>query len=80
VGLLETGLDRQAVRARLATCPYLLDDFVSFTLLWGAVNLRFGNWLPVAVTVGLVLVLVRVERFDVASPRVPWVARRVRGE
>jgi len=64
---LDAGFDRAAVRARLADCPYLLDDLVSFTLLWGAVNVAFGQWVPVALTAALVLALVRLGRFDLLA-------------
>ena len=59
----------RALQARLETCPYLLDDLVSFTVLWGLVNAVFGNWIPVVLTVLLVGTLVRVDRFDLVVPR-----------
>jgi len=63
---LEAGFDRPTLSDRLASCPYLLDDFVSFTLLWGVVNARYGHWIPVLATGALVVALVSVDRFDVA--------------
>jgi putative membrane protein len=74
---LEVGLDAAAVRSRLAACPFALDDLVSFTFLWGVVNVYYGNWVPALVTAALVGALVWVDRFDVAVP--PAVRRRARG-
>lgn len=49
--------DERAVRDRLATCPYILDDLVSFVILWGAINAWFGHWIPVFVAVVLTVLL-----------------------
>jgi len=35
VAILDWGFDRGALRERLATCSFLLDDLVSFVVLWG---------------------------------------------
>ncbi|WP_435179578.1 bisanhydrobacterioruberin hydratase [Halorussus sp. AFM4] len=67
VSLVEWGFDREAVAARLAGCEFALDDLVSFVLLWGAMNVYFGNWVPVALAAGLAAGLVRTDRFDVAG-------------
>ncbi|MFB6122584.1 MAG: bisanhydrobacterioruberin hydratase [Haloferacaceae archaeon] len=45
--------DRVAMERRLRTCPFVLDDAVSFVVLWGAVNGYYGNWLPVGVALAL---------------------------
>jgi putative membrane protein len=44
---------------------------VSFVILWGGINLWYGNPLPVAVAAAFGLGLVRADRFDarVFSPR-----------
>lgn len=49
VTLLDWSLDTGAVRARLDRCRYLLDDFVSFLVLWGIVNAWYGHWIPTIV-------------------------------
>lgn len=67
VTVLEWGFDTARLRERVYGCRYALDDFVSFTVLWGLVNVVFGQWVPVALTVGLVGVLVWVNRFDVVG-------------
>ncbi|MFB6219648.1 MAG: bisanhydrobacterioruberin hydratase [Halobacteriaceae archaeon] len=66
VGLVEAGFPVERLRARLETCEFMLDDLVSFTLLWGTVNAYFGQWVPAALTVALVAGLVRADRFDFA--------------
>jgi putative membrane protein len=61
---LEVGLDRERLLRRLRTCPFMLDDLVSFVLLWGGVNAWFGHWVPVALAAGLAGALAAVDRFD----------------
>ncbi|MFB6104284.1 MAG: bisanhydrobacterioruberin hydratase [Halobacteriaceae archaeon] len=68
VVLVEAGFPRDALRSRVRTTPYALDDFVSFTLLWGGLNLYFGYALPVLITGGLVVGLAAVDGFDFAAP------------
>ena len=68
LSLIEWGFDREAVSARLADCEFALDDFVSFVVLWGAMNVYFGNWVAVAVAATLAGGLVRTDRFDLAMP------------
>jgi len=78
---LDWGFDPEALRSRLSTAPFMLDDLVSFVLLWGGVNAWFGNWVPVAVAALFGVGLVRADRFDAAllasawgrgRGRVPW--------
>ncbi|MFP4530213.1 MAG: bisanhydrobacterioruberin hydratase [Halodesulfurarchaeum sp.] len=58
------------VLERLATCRFMLDDLISFVILWGGVNLYFGQWLPVAVAVLIGAGLFGTDRFDFdVSPR-----------
>ncbi|WP_309221885.1 bisanhydrobacterioruberin hydratase [Halorussus sp. MSC15.2] len=64
IALVEWGFDRDALAARLRDCEFALDDFVSFVVLWGAMNVYFGNWVAVALAVGLSAGLVRADRFD----------------
>lgn len=66
VSLVEWGFDRTALAARLDDCEFMLDDFVSFVVLWGATNAYFGNWVAVALALALSVGLVRTDRFDAA--------------
>jgi putative membrane protein len=66
VVLVDLAFDRAALRARLEACPFLLDDLVSFVLLWGVINAYFGNWLAVAVAAAFGGGLLRARRFDFA--------------
>jgi len=69
VVLLDAAFDRAGLAARLATCEFMLDDLVSFVILWGAINAYFGQIVPAALAGLLGLGLVRADRFDV--PRRP---------
>ncbi|WP_435153150.1 bisanhydrobacterioruberin hydratase [Haladaptatus sp. DFWS20] len=73
VGLVELGFDWRALRTRLDGCEFMLDDMVSFVILWGAMNAYFGNWIPVLIALFLFAGLRRIDRFDFA------VARSARG-
>ena len=72
----ERSFDRAALRRRLSAVPFALDDFVSFVLLWGAVNAVYGQWLPVAIAAALGLGLVGSGQVEVGALR-SAVARRV---
>ncbi|WP_256289903.1 bisanhydrobacterioruberin hydratase [Halobellus inordinatus] len=70
---LDWGYDRHALRARLEDCEFLLDDLVSFVILWGGINAWFGNWIPVALAALFGLGLLRADRFDVPTRGLPWI-------
>jgi putative membrane protein len=61
---VDRAFDGSALRERLTSVEFALDDLVSFVLLWGSVNALFGQWLPVLVAGALGLGLVRTGRFD----------------
>jgi putative membrane protein len=67
VFVLDYSFNRARLRERLETCPFMLDDLVSFVVLWGVINAVFGNWIPVGVALALAGGLVRTDRFDVAG-------------
>lgn len=67
VAVLSASFDPDALAERLERCEYVLDDLISFGVLWGLVNLYFGNYVPVALAVALLAALVRADRFDVAG-------------
>ena len=67
VAVLTASFDADALADRLERCEYVLDDLISFGIFWGLVNLYFGNYVPVALAVALLAVLVRADRFDVAG-------------
>ena len=62
--VLDWGFDHRRLAARLRACPFILDDLVSFVILWGGINLYFGHIVPVVIAVVLAVALVRAERFD----------------
>jgi putative membrane protein len=64
VALLDWGFDRAGLQHRLADCPFLLDDLVSFVILWGAVNVAFGQVVPALAAGVLGAALLGTDRFD----------------
>jgi len=64
VVVLDLTIDRATLDRRLRQCAFLLDDLVSFVILWGGINAVFGNWLPALVAAGFGLAILRVKRFD----------------
>jgi len=71
--LVDAAFERRALLDRIRSCPFVLDDLVSFVLLWGAVNAFYGAWIPVAVALLFGAGLLRLDRFNFA------VFRRVPG-
>jgi putative membrane protein len=71
VGVLavEAAFAGQPLDDRLDDCEFMLDDLVSFVLLWGSVNVFYANWLAVTAVAVLLVGLVRSERFDLAVGR-----------
>jgi putative membrane protein len=69
---LDWGYDHTVLVDRLGECEFLLDDLVSFVILWGGINAWFGNWVAVAVAVVFGLGLVRADRFDAPTKGAPW--------
>jgi len=64
VGVLDLTFDRKLLESRLADCEFMLDDLISFVILWGVINAWFGNWIPVAVAVVFGLAILQAKRFD----------------
>jgi putative membrane protein len=62
----DQGFDRAGLKARLRDCEFMLDDLVSFVLLWGGINALYGNWIPVAIAAALGVGLLKTDRFDFA--------------
>ena len=59
-------LARDRLLERLADCRFMLDDLISFVILWGGVNLYFGHLIPAAVAGLIGLGLLGTDRFDFA--------------
>lgn len=62
--LVELSFDWTALRDRLDTCRFALDDVVSFTVLWGLVNAAASNAVPALLAAGLLAVLAGTGRLD----------------
>jgi putative membrane protein len=72
----DLSFDRFALAERLRTTEFMLDDLVSFVVLWGSINAYFGNWIPVVIAAGLGAGLVYTDRFDFTVGRtVPGLGR-----
>lgn len=71
VVLVDLALSGEALRERLAACPFALDDLLSFALLWGAVALATGRWIPVLVVGGFGVALARLGRLDFRATERP---------
>jgi putative membrane protein len=64
VALFDIAFDWTELVARVQSCAFMLDDLVSFVILWGLINAYFGNWVPVALAGLFFAGLVKIERFD----------------
>lgn len=51
---------------RISEIDFILDDLLSFVLLWGLVNLYYLNTVPVLITLAIVLFLWRLENVNLA--------------
>ena len=73
--LIDIAIDRATLLERVEKCPYILDDMVSFVLLWGAVNAVYLAEVPVAIALGFGIALLKLDRFNFAvgplSPDTP---------
>lgn len=67
--LVDLTIDRSRLEHRVRTCPFALDDLVSFVLLWGVINLLYLNTVPVVIAMGILIAVLRVGRFDLPSFR-----------
>ena len=78
VGLFDLAFDWTNLVARVQSCAFMLDDLVSFVILWGLINAYFGNWVPVAFAGLLFAGLVEIDRFDFQVLRtVPGLSSRL---
>jgi putative membrane protein len=75
VVVLDRVFDRQDLLDRLDRCEFVLDDLVSFVLLWGAVNAWAGHWGSVLLAGAFGLGLLRTDRFDDDLLRPAWLVR-----
>jgi putative membrane protein len=79
VFLFDVAFAREGLLRRLEETEFMLDDLVSFVILWGGLNAAYGNWIPVLLAAGLGAGLLWTDRFDfdVSTARIP---RFVRGK
>jgi putative membrane protein len=60
----DVAFDRDALLWRLHETGFMLDDLVSFVILWGGINLFYAQWVAVVVAAGLGAGLLATDRFD----------------
>jgi len=60
----DLGFERAGLLERLDRTGFMLDDLVSFVILWGAINAWYGNWLAVGVAGLFGVGLLATDRFD----------------
>ena len=61
---LDVAFPHERLAERLRDCEFVLDDLVSFVLLWGAINAVYANWIPAMIAVLLALPLRRTGLFE----------------
>ncbi len=64
--LVDAAFEYDSLVARVRSCPFMLDDLVSFVVLWGVVNAFYGAWLPVVIALAFATGLLQLDRFDFA--------------
>jgi putative membrane protein len=64
VGILDRAFDREGLYSRVERCQFMLDDLVSFVVLWGVINAYFGNWIAALLAALFGYGLWRTDRFD----------------
>ncbi|WP_255192442.1 bisanhydrobacterioruberin hydratase [Natronobeatus ordinarius] len=69
VTLVDLAFDRAGLLERVRSCEFILDDLVSFVLLWGTINLLYGNWAAAAVAGAFCVGLFRTDRYDLELVR-----------
>ncbi|MFW6448373.1 MAG: bisanhydrobacterioruberin hydratase [Halobacteriota archaeon] len=57
---LEVAIDTERLDRRLRSCPFVLDDLVSFGLFWGVINLATVQVVPVAMAIGILVLVYRL--------------------
>lgn len=70
VVLIDRAVSTERLRSRAASCPFILDDLVSFVLLWTTINLLYLQLAPVAVALALLAGLLATGRYDAVVD--PW--------
>ncbi|RQG91659.1 carotenoid biosynthesis protein [Natrarchaeobius halalkaliphilus] len=76
VVLVDLAFDRRALLERVRDCEFVLDDLVSFVLLWGTINLLYSNWLAAGVAGLFCLGLFGTDRYDLEMVRTSFPGRR----
>ncbi|WP_254863441.1 bisanhydrobacterioruberin hydratase [Halovivax gelatinilyticus] len=65
VVLVDLAFDRRRLIERVDECPFVLDDLVSFVVLWGLINTLYMNVIPALIAVGFGLALHSTGRYEI---------------
>jgi putative membrane protein len=76
VFVFDRAFELEKVIDRLEDCVYLLDDMVSFVILWTVVCLFYNLWIPAFIGLTIGYILYRFEKFDIPAPK--WIKKEKR--
>ena len=62
--LIDIAFPREPLLDRVNGCAYMLDDMVSFVLLWGSINAVYMAWIPAGIAALFGVGLLHLDRFD----------------
>ena len=77
---IHLAFDREQLIERLHDCQFMLDDLISFVILWGIVNLLLLQLIPAAIAVAVGLGLWWVDRLDLIVATGPGTDQATPGE
>lgn len=61
---IDLSYDYDNIKYRLENCDYIMDDMVSFTILWGLINLYYMSIVPVILSIGFIIGLIKADKFN----------------
>ena len=64
VAILDLTFDFDSLKQRLEECEFLLDDMVSFVIIWTSIAVFYQLWIPAALGIGIAVSLYKVDRFS----------------
>lgn len=67
-GIFDQSFNIMELREKLSDCEYLLDDMISFVILWSIVAAFYSLWIPLVLGIALGLSLYLKGRFDFPTP------------
>lgn len=62
--LIDVSFEFSKLKSRVQDCEYFLDDMVSFSLMWGLINLYYLSVVPAFISLLFILSLIKTEKFN----------------